>query len=308
MLPRLSDEEYLALRADIEVSGIRVPIDVDEDGNVLDGHHRSWIAAELGIECPRRVVPDLTEDQKRAHAVAVNVHRRNLSREQRDALIVRLREEGLSQRRISEAIGMPQQTVSDRLRQVSDSGRLGQLTESGQLPDRVTSSNGRSYPAKAATQPVSDSLSDSVSESLPVQSDRPDPDKSPIDLTKSRGGAVTAERVRIARQLAEQGYTSSQIAIGIGLTEAGTRGLCRREGITVHADRVVAGTRRLDSNRIVEQTVLGVQVSPDLLVRVIYTDLDRSSIGEWINSLSESLKALRSLKSALEKELSNGAA
>jgi len=40
VLPPLQPAAYASLRADIERHGPLVPIDVDEDGNVLDGHHR----------------------------------------------------------------------------------------------------------------------------------------------------------------------------------------------------------------------------------------------------------------------------
>ena len=45
----LSDEEYTALKKDIEDRGIKVPIELDSDGNILDGHHRWEIAQELNI-------------------------------------------------------------------------------------------------------------------------------------------------------------------------------------------------------------------------------------------------------------------
>ena len=48
LLPALSDVEYAALRDDVATNGIRVPVDVDERGRVLDGHHRQAIAAESG--------------------------------------------------------------------------------------------------------------------------------------------------------------------------------------------------------------------------------------------------------------------
>lgn len=87
LLPALDAEQYDALRADIKAHGIRVPVDADENGQVLDGHHRSLIAAELGIDCPRRTVAGLTEAEKVAHAIAVNAHRRHLTQEQKRALL-----------------------------------------------------------------------------------------------------------------------------------------------------------------------------------------------------------------------------
>lgn len=87
LLPDLDPEEYAALRADIAANGVRVPIDVDETGAILDGHHRRRIANQLEIDCPLRVIGGLSEAEKRAHALAVNLHRRTLTREQKRELI-----------------------------------------------------------------------------------------------------------------------------------------------------------------------------------------------------------------------------
>jgi ParB-like chromosome segregation protein Spo0J len=140
LLPRLTNEEYDALKADIAENGVRVPIDVDENGTVLDGHHRAWITAELGIDCPRRTVAGLSEEQKRTHAVAVNVHRRSLSREQRREVVAKLRSGGMAVRAIATTMGVPKSTVSDDLRDVSGSGHVS-------LPDTITDSLGREQPA-----------------------------------------------------------------------------------------------------------------------------------------------------------------
>lgn len=87
VMPPLSADEYEALRADIAEHGVRVPVDVDEHGAVLDGHHRVSIAAQLGVDCPTRIVDGLSEDSKRGHALAVNLARRQLTREQKRDLI-----------------------------------------------------------------------------------------------------------------------------------------------------------------------------------------------------------------------------
>jgi transposase-like protein len=49
ILPALDDATEAALRASIEKYGILVPIVVDSEGNVLDGHHRLKIANELEV-------------------------------------------------------------------------------------------------------------------------------------------------------------------------------------------------------------------------------------------------------------------
>ncbi|MGH3319488.1 MAG: ParB N-terminal domain-containing protein [Streptosporangiaceae bacterium] len=113
VMPDLTAEEYEALKADIAEHGVRVPVDVDEDGVILDGHHRKAIAAELGIDCPTRVVAGLTEEEKRHHALAVNIARRQLTREQRRELIAAEidRDPSQSDRAIARACGCSPSTV-----------------------------------------------------------------------------------------------------------------------------------------------------------------------------------------------------
>ena len=79
LLPGLSAYEFEALSADIKLNGVRVPIDVDEDGVILDGHHRF----KVDKAAPRRVIKGLTDAEKRAHVYRANFARRNLSGDQR---------------------------------------------------------------------------------------------------------------------------------------------------------------------------------------------------------------------------------
>ena len=87
VMPPLSSEEYQELHDDIKVNGVLEPIHVDEEGVVIDGHHRSKIAAELNIPCPVITHDDLDDAGKRSLAFTLNLKRRHLSREQRRALI-----------------------------------------------------------------------------------------------------------------------------------------------------------------------------------------------------------------------------
>ena len=86
-MPPLSPEEYAALEASIREHGIQVPILLDENGVVIDGHHRQKIAQELGVHCPRRILFDKSDAEKRTLALTLNLDRRHLNREQRRALI-----------------------------------------------------------------------------------------------------------------------------------------------------------------------------------------------------------------------------
>ena len=87
VMPPLSSEEYQELHDDIKVNGVLEPIHVDEEGVVIDGHHRSKIAAELNIPCPVITHDDLDDVGKRSLAFTLNLKRRHLNREQRRALI-----------------------------------------------------------------------------------------------------------------------------------------------------------------------------------------------------------------------------
>jgi len=79
LLPPLATDDLERLRASIRERGVEMPIVVDEDGNILDGHTRSGIAAEFGIDCPRIVRAGLSEHEKRLLAVTLNLARRQLT-------------------------------------------------------------------------------------------------------------------------------------------------------------------------------------------------------------------------------------
>ena len=57
-LPPLRYEDFVALRDNIAVNGVLVPILVDSDGpkrKIIDGNYRKQIANELGYDCPEIV-------------------------------------------------------------------------------------------------------------------------------------------------------------------------------------------------------------------------------------------------------------
>lgn len=66
---------------------------------------------------------------------------------------------------------------------------------------------------------------------------------------------------------------------------------------------VLRGTRRLDSNRIVSGVVQGAVVPTSVLEHVDYAALDRDHLGEWTDSLTESINALSRLRKRLRTEL-----
>lgn len=114
VMPDLTDEEYEELKSDIAERGVMVPIEFDENGNVLDGHHRLRACRELGIaDYPTVIRKGMTEQEKLLHALTLNTARRHLTRDQKSAAIVQLieRDPGLSDRQIAKAVGVTHPTV-----------------------------------------------------------------------------------------------------------------------------------------------------------------------------------------------------
>jgi ParB-like chromosome segregation protein Spo0J len=129
VMPDLTSEEYASLKADIEQRGVQVPILVDEDGNILDGHHRKRIADELGIDCPHETRSGLTHAEKTSVALALNVARRHLTREQRQKIIAGclLAAPEKSDREVAKATGADHKTVARRREQLESTGEIPQL-------------------------------------------------------------------------------------------------------------------------------------------------------------------------------------
>ncbi len=74
----LSPETHRALEADIEKRGVQVAVEVDENGEILDGHHRKQIADKLGLDYETEVRYFATEEEKIAHVIMLNLARRHL--------------------------------------------------------------------------------------------------------------------------------------------------------------------------------------------------------------------------------------
>jgi DNA-binding CsgD family transcriptional regulator len=113
-LPKLTQAEYELLRDDIAARGQLVPILVDEDGKVLDGHHRKRACDELGIEPETRIVRGLDPAERRALALAANIVRRHLStRQTRDLIAAELvHTPDASDRSIARRLGVSPSTVA----------------------------------------------------------------------------------------------------------------------------------------------------------------------------------------------------
>lgn len=112
------------------------------------------------------------------------------------------------------------------------------------------------------------------------------------------------ERWERIAALAADGFSSRQIAEMVDITREGlTRGAAQR-GITFPADAVVGKTRRLDSNRILSGVTDSIAAAAFSLQQVNPLDLDRDEALEQVDSLTESITALRKAVRTIKESLS----
>jgi ParB-like chromosome segregation protein Spo0J len=92
LLPVMSDEEYHNLKADIERSGLQIPIEIDaETREILDGWHRYKACRELGITLSAGQMRERrfsSEEERKWFCISLNLNRRHLSQSQKAAFIV----------------------------------------------------------------------------------------------------------------------------------------------------------------------------------------------------------------------------
>ncbi len=144
-LPPLSYEAFAALKDNIAVNGVLVPILVDSDGprrKIIDGNYRKQISVELGYDCPEIVQAGLEEEEKRTLARALNIARRQLNTEQKRALIEdQLRETpDWSLRRVGKMLGVDGKTVASVRAEMASTAELPQF-------DRTVGEDGKYRPA-----------------------------------------------------------------------------------------------------------------------------------------------------------------
>ncbi len=92
LLPQMSEEEFTELKTSIEQEGQHYPIIVNEDLEVLDGHHRYRACMELGIEPDFEVKKFDDKLLEKKFVIEANLRRRHLNNFQLVELAVPLLE------------------------------------------------------------------------------------------------------------------------------------------------------------------------------------------------------------------------
>ncbi|OPX85528.1 MAG: hypothetical protein A4E53_03522 [Pelotomaculum sp. PtaB.Bin104] len=130
VMPELTAEEFAQLKADIVQRGVQVPVEYDEDGNILDGYHRVRACRELRItDWPRVIRAGLSEEEKWTHARKLNLARRHLNREKKQDLIrAQLKATpAMSDRQIAEGLGVSDKTVGAQRKEMERTAEIPQL-------------------------------------------------------------------------------------------------------------------------------------------------------------------------------------
>jgi ParB-like nuclease domain len=149
LMPDMTPEAFAALKADIASRGVVTPIDVDETGAILDGHHRyrAWAELQRNELPPVIVRAGLSEAEKQSFAIRQNVHRRHLTRAQMQDLIERELKgrPDHSNRSIAADLGVDHKTIGRLRKALNATGEVPQL-------DATVGADGKARRAKASDE------------------------------------------------------------------------------------------------------------------------------------------------------------
>lgn len=133
LLPPLSTSERESLASDIANNGVLHAIVIDEDDNILDGHHRYAISPN----CKTRKITGLTHEEKQAFTIRANMARRNLSPDQKKEITKK-------QKKIAESLRKsdPKKWTQERVAKCLGVGRTTVLSWFDKATTNVSPDNG----------------------------------------------------------------------------------------------------------------------------------------------------------------------
>lgn len=187
VMPPLSPDEYQDLYEDIKTNGVLVPIIEDEDGVIIDGHHRAKIASELNVPCPVEIAEGKSEATKRGMAFTLNLKRRHLNREQRRHLIAESlkKDPQLSNREHARRTGASPSTVQPIREELEESVQIGHFSNridprTGNATQPTSQPVRRTEPER---QPAEPSTTDIMSQDDLDELNAPEPPRIPDPVT-----------------------------------------------------------------------------------------------------------------------------
>lgn len=143
--PPLPSAEFEYLKESIRAQGVIAPLVVDDEGNIIDGHHRLLAWQELhdsGCYLPepeRRVVEGLSHQQKLTLSRALNITHRSLTNSQKSALVDAELRERLehADRKIAQDLGVSHTLVSKRRAVLVSTGEIQSVNTAVGLDGKV---------------------------------------------------------------------------------------------------------------------------------------------------------------------------
>jgi N6-adenosine-specific RNA methylase IME4 len=187
LMPDMTPAEFEVLKADIARRGVLVPLDVDETGEILDGHqrYRAWVELKKN-EPPLIIVREgLSEQEKHAFVRKNNILRRHLTRDQIRSLIAEQLKEtpDWADNRLAEELGVDGKTVGSVREDLEATSEFPKL-------DRLIGRDGKSRPRKQARERREPEIAALKGNPAPPTSanskDRPQPKNRPLTYADRR--------------------------------------------------------------------------------------------------------------------------
>lgn len=113
----------------------------------------------------------------------------------------------------------------------------------------------------------------------------------------------TVERWEHIQSLAVDGYSSQQIASMTGMNRSVIRRGCRERGITIRADEITYSNNNINSDRVLEGVTTTLEAASFSIQQIRPEDLDQEVALKQIDSLTESISALRKAIRTIKESL-----
>lgn len=313
IFPLMEGVSFTELVEDIRQLGLREPVVLHPDGRIVDGRNRYRACVEAGIEPAYRTWDESIQGDLVAFVLSLNLRRRHLDEAQRAIVAGKIAnlKHGANQYVREVDSGIPLSTVT----QPEAAAMLNVSVDSVKVAKKVIEKGTTALVQAVERGDMSLREAEEIAVAEPERQNeivaKPKAERRQVvqqmreqraegRVDKSRA-AVQQRRDQI-RELASQGHAVNQIAEAIGIKEESCRAIIAEESIDVPASRVMGKIHRHDSTRIVEHIVMDAENLTADVHLIEFGKLDRERLGEWIDSLTKSKKALNGFIQRLLKE------
>lgn len=157
---------------------------------------------------------------------------------------------------------------------------------------------------RTAIYEMADASTEEVELALSVAKDEGNLSRRNVQKTlrevRSSSSELLAEKWFLIEDYAGRGFTSTQIAKTVGMSEKWLRTQAADRGIAFPADKIT-GSRRIDPLKVIENVVASVEASGSALDLVTFEDVTPEQAEEWGARLEAGLRAIRSLRNSLKE-------